>query len=114
MPESKDNYTWKSLSKNRKLCGGKRVIKAQIRLIVCGVTTNQEARQYIEEAVSLWGGQLEPPMEENSYAGNPLCANYTHLVSTTVRDSRLSQDDVTSYLAEAETGHLEEYPDDVE
>lgn len=114
MSKRKDNYTWESLSKNRKLCDGKRVIKAQVRLIVCGVTTNQEARQYVEEAVRLWGGQLEPPREENSYAGDPLCTCYTHLVSATVRDSRLSQDDVTSYLAEAETGHLEEYPDDVE
>lgn len=111
MTKEKASRRWKSLSKNRKACSGKRVIVATVRLIVCGVTTNQEAANYISEAVELWGGQFEPPTKENNFKGDPLHSRYTHLVDVQVRGSRLSQDDVTSYLAE-DSG-IWEYPDNV-
>ena len=114
MSMSKSETEHKQLSKHRKACGGKRVITAKVRFIICGITTNQEAEAYIEEAVRHWGGQLEfPNFAENGSPGDPLCSCFTYLVSIEVRNSRLSQQDVTSYLEEVRTGYLEEYEEDV-
>ena len=102
------------LSENRQLCDCKQVVIAKIRLVVCGVTTHQEAKKYIEDAVSNWGGQFEFPSEDNNFAGNPLCTRFIHLLETTVYGGRFDQKDVIAYLQAKETYDLLEYPDDVE